>query len=73
MAQKAISLTGQAQIVECEPEALNDKLVEELKDLVLRVEKQEEANSQSEPANFFYRVHLPEYGTTLTSSGWKDR
>ena len=50
MAQKAISLTGQAQIVECEPEALNDKLVEELKDLVLRVEKQEEANSQSEPA-----------------------
>ena len=59
MDQKVISLTDKVQVVERDPEELSNYLVEELVDLVQRVEKQEEASTQPEPAFWCYRVPFP--------------
>ena len=59
MAQKLISKIDKAQVVEHETEALSDKVVEELIDLVQRTEQQEADQRQSEPAYWFYRVPFP--------------
>jgi hypothetical protein len=40
MDQKVIGLTGKAQVVERDPEELSNKVVEELIDLVQRIESQ---------------------------------
>lgn len=59
MDQKVISLTDTVQVVEREPKELSNIVVAELISLVQRVEKQEEANIQSEPAYWFYRAPFP--------------
>lgn len=56
MDQNVISLTDKAQVVERAPKPLSKKVVEELVGLVQEIASQDEANSQSEPAYWFYRV-----------------
>ena len=56
MDQKVISLIEKGQVVEHDPEELSDKVKEELIDLVQTIENQEETNSGSKAAYWFYRV-----------------
>jgi hypothetical protein len=56
MDQKIISLTDKAHVVERDPEELSNYLLEELIDLVRRIENQEEANNESKATYWVYRV-----------------
>ena len=56
MDQKTISLTDKAQVVARDPEELSNKMVEELIDLVQKVENREEANNGPEATYWVYRV-----------------
>ena len=56
MDQKVISLTDKAQVLERDPEELSHRVVEELIDLVQRVEKSEQASNGAEATYWVYRV-----------------
>jgi hypothetical protein len=56
MDQKVIILTDKAQVVERDPEELSNKVVEELIDLVQRIESQEGDNNESKTTHWVYRV-----------------
>jgi hypothetical protein len=56
MDQKIISLTGQAQVLEHEPEELSEKVMVELIELVQRAEKLEKAKNGEKATDWAYRV-----------------
>lgn len=56
MNRKVIGLTGNAQVVECDPEELSGKVVEELIDVLQRVERQKDASNGSKADYWVYRV-----------------
>lgn len=56
MDKQIISLTGQAQVLEREPEGLSEIVVVELIDLVQRAEKLEKARNGERATDWAYRV-----------------
>lgn len=56
MDQEVTGLTDKGPMVEPETEALSDKVVKELIDLVRKAERQGAAKSQAEPAHWSYQV-----------------
>ena len=56
MDQKGISLTNKREVVERDPEQLSEKMLEELIDIVQKVEQREEVDHQSKVTGWFHRV-----------------